>query len=389
MVLQSQYTLSSFARDKLKQFVSLINDYLYNYWQSKKQDLLHHTLFEQSQTIQSIATEMIDHIMEHNSRPAKRLRASLIRYGYQLIKGLPIDDIICHNLLTTWASIELIHTWLLIHDDFQDQDSMRRWLPTTHKHYEQYARINGLLWDHKHFGASIAINSGDIALTFGYQLLSQSWRDSHLLVSVLNTMFDGIIYTGFGQTLDVLLEHSQNVSESMIYDLHHSKTWVYTYLTPLLIWCQLAGTHIHNQPVLIDKLKTYAINCGIAFQLQDDVIGLFGDEAKTWKSAYSDIKEGKKTLLILKTLELCSESEKETIRWLWWNHDLTLEQAECVRDIVKSSWALDYSYFKASEYALRAKQIIQWLRSTDWWLDYEALDYLEWIAEYMGIKREH
>lgn len=101
MVLQSQYTLSSFARDKLKQFVSLINDYLYNYWQSKKQDLLHHTLFEQSQTIQSIATEMIDHIMEHNSRPAKRLRASLIRYGYQLIKGLPIDDIICHNLLTT------------------------------------------------------------------------------------------------------------------------------------------------------------------------------------------------------------------------------------------------------------------------------------------------
>ncbi len=109
---------------------------------------------------------------------------------------------------------------------------------------------------------------------------------------------------------------------------------------------------------------------------------------KTWKSAYSDLKEGKKTLLMLKTMELCAPNEKEILLSLRWKADLTIDQAEYIRWIVKSSWALEYSYKKALEYAQKAQWVIQSLRLLDQSLNSDVLDYLEGIAEYMGIKRE-
>jgi geranylgeranyl pyrophosphate synthase len=109
---------------------------------------------------------------------------------------------------------------------------------------------------------------------------------------------------------------------------------------------------------------------------------------KTGKSAFSDIKEGKKTLLMLKTMELCSEHEREILRELWWKADLTIDQAEFVRSIVKSCGALEYSYNKAVEFARKAELAIQELRTTDKQLNTDVLDYLEWIAEYMAVRRD-
>jgi len=146
--------------------------------------------------------------------------------------------------------------------------------------------------------------------------------------------------------------------------------------------------HHDQQEVIQSKLMEYAIPCGIAFQLQDDVIGLFGDEEKTGKSAYSDIKEGKKTLLMLKALELCSEHEKDVLLGLRGNPDITDSQADFVRRVVKGSGALEYSYQKACEYAQKAQQTIQELRAAMPNLHPASLDYLEGIAEYMAVRRE-
>ena len=132
----------------------------------------------------------------------------------------------------------------------------------------------------------------------------------------------------------------------------------------------------------------YAIPCGVAFQLQDDVIGLFWDEEKTWKSAFSDIKEGKKTLLMLKTMELANEHEREILKDLRWNPDINSDQADFVRSVVKGCGALEYSHNKAVEFARKAEVVIQELRRSSDYLNSDVLDYLEGIAEYMAVRRE-
>ena len=89
-------------------------------------------------------------------------------------------------------------------------------------------------------------------------------------------------------------------------------------------------------------------------------------------------------------MELCSALEKETLEQLRWKHDLSTEQAEFVRTIVRNCGALDYSYKKAEEFAKQAKEVIIGMRenNNDWVLNEMVLDYLEGIAEYMAIKRE-
>jgi geranylgeranyl diphosphate synthase type I len=379
------WNLVTYARETLKSFVKVIDKKLVQIRTEHKTYSIYHGLFPKSSKINIVAEELLEHISEHNSRPAKRLRASLIYFAYILIRWDNLTKEIKESLLIASASIELVHTGLLIHDDFQDQDSIRRWMPTTHKHYEHYHQTHLDIEDSKeHFGASMAINAGDYSLTIGYRLLLKAWFDPVVTLQAMDYMLLWVSQTVYGQTFDIILENTINTTEQDIYDLHHAKTGIYTYLTPLLVWVALA----QGSDDIKYKLMEYAIPCGIAFQLQDDVIGLFGDEEKTGKSAYSDIKEGKKTLLMLKAMELCSEHEREILRELWWNADLTLDQAEFVRSVVRSCGALEYSYMKAAEFAKKAQIVIQDLRTHDKELSTDVLNYLEGIAEYMASRRE-
>lgn len=374
----------SFARETLRSFVKIIDKKLAQLWAEHKFRETHHWLFPKSDRINFVAEELLNHISEHNARPAKRLRASLLYFAYKLIAWNTISLEDEEKLLVASASIELVHTGLLMHDDFQDQDSIRRGMPTTHKHYEEYHSSNLDLSSKEHFGASMAINAGDYSLTIWYRLLLKSWFEPVATLRALDIMLQWVSQTVYGQSFDIILESSLYYTEQDIYDLHHAKTGIYTYLTPLLVGLMLAWAPEDIQY----RLMEYAIPCGIAFQLQDDVIWLFGDEWKTGKSAYSDIKEWKKTLLMLKTMELCSTHEWEILRELWWKEDLTLDQAEFVRSVVKSSGALEYSYDKATEYAIKAQKVVQQLRVDHKNLDTTVLDYFEGIAEYMAVRRE-
>lgn len=378
-----------YARDVLRHFVVMIDESLRDIWASRTPQIIHHPIFQKSPKINKLGETLIQHMMEHNARPAKRLRASLIYYWYKLLRWDNLTKQEEKDLLYACASIEFTHTGLLIHDDYQDQDAVRRGMPTTHKFFEEYHMQHCDTWDKEHFGASMAINCGDFCLNLGNQTLLRSGFDSEVLLPALDILLEGVGQTIFGQSFDIILEHTNAVDEQDIYDLHHGKTGIYTYLTPLLVWVTLADLEHHDQQEVIQsKLMEYAIPCGIAFQLQDDVIGLFGDEEKTGKSAYSDIKEGKKTLLMLKALELCSEHEKEVLLGLRGNPDITDSQADFVRKVVKGSGALEYSYQKACEYAQKAQQTIQELRAAMPNLNPTSLDYLEGIAEYMAVRRE-
>jgi geranylgeranyl diphosphate synthase, type I len=359
------------AKEQLANFAPIIENELKKYFDNELK-----TVFGVSTKEKKLSTHIWKHIKEHNLRPAKRLRGSFVYYGYQLLHGKKQAEI-----LKAATSIELIHTALLMHDDFMDQDSTRRGKPTTHEYYKTLHNRSYSYGDALHYGESMAVNVGDIALLAGHQILSDASFPDKLKVQALSRLLRGIINTGFGQAYDVTIEVSHDAQEQDIIDLHLAKTAIYTYENPLHIGAILAGANTHDLKVL----SNYAIPGGVAFQLQDDILGLFGDPEKTGKPAHSDLREGKVTLLIIKALEMASPLDQKKIQAIWGKKDLAQKEAEIVRKIVIESGSLDYSKALAIKYAKKAQKAIPLMHANKW--DKEAINYLDGIAQYM-IERE-
>lgn len=362
---------STKAKQALKVYVDLIDKELKKYFDNE----ISHS-FGVSAKERKLATHIWKHIKEHNLRPAKRLRGSFVYFGYQLFSKDNLDSVLKASMC-----IELVHTALLMHDDIMDQDTKRRGLPTTHEYYKIYHSSNKYRFDANHYGTSMAINAGDIALLAGHQILIDSDFESTRKIEASNRLLRGIINTGFGQAYDIELEAMGNASNQDILDLHLAKTAIYTYENPLHIGAILAGAKKSD----LDLLSQYAIPGGIAFQIQDDILGLFGNEEKTGKPANSDLKQGKITLLITQALKNGSPAQIKKLKQIWGNKNLTETDANKARKIVIDTGSLDYSKKVSIKWAKKAQATIPEMRKRKW--NKEAVDYLDGIAQYM-VERE-
>lgn len=359
------------AKEKLNRFVATIDKELEKYFDYEAKNV-----FGVSARERKLSKEIWEHIKEHNLRPAKRLRGSFIYYGYQLLGGKD------HKAaLDAAKSIELVHTALLMHDDFMDQDDTRRGLPTTHEHYKKVHTKASWRFDPVHYGASMAVDVGDVALLAGYEILGQSNFPDKLKLEAQNRMLRGVINTGLGQAYDVTLEAIGKASKQDILDLHYAKTGIYTYENPLHIGAILAGAKEKD----LEILSKYAIPGGIAFQLQDDILGLFGDPEKTGKPAHSDLRQGKMTLLIIKALELGTSKDIKRLKQIWGKRDITEKEANEARNIVVDTGSLEYSKKVSIKWAKKAQEAIPLMKKKNW--NAEAIDYLDGIAQYM-VERE-
>src|SRR3989344_2443938 len=329
IVTKTKSKKASDAKATLEKFVSRINVELETYFNDEIANV-----FGVSRKEKELSNHIWKHIKEHNLRPAKRLRGSFVYYGYKLLGGKKVKAI-----LNAAMSIELIHTALLIHDDFMDQDDTRRGLPTTHEYYKNFHAAEGFRFNHLHYGESMAVNVGDIALLAGYEILGKSNFDNEKKLNVLNRTLRGIVNTGLGQAFDITLEGKGVASEEDITDLHLAKTAIYTYENPLHIGAILAGAKLKD----LELISKYAIPGGVAFQLQDDILGLFGDPVQTGKPAHSDLRQGKMTLLIIKALELGNKNHQKKLKVIWGKRNLTEEEANEARKIVRDTGSLEYS----------------------------------------------
>ena len=273
--------------------------------------------------------------------------------------------------------IELVHTALLMHDDFMDQDDTRRGKPTTHEYYKKIHQDRKYRFAPLHYGESMALNIGDVALLAGHQILGEVNFPENRKLAALNRLLQGLVNTGLGQAFDVTLEAGGQAQEKDIFDLHLAKTAIYTYENPLHIGAILSGASGNDLKIL----TKYAIPGGIAFQLQDDILGLYGDPVKTGKPAHSDLRQGKMTLLIIKALKNGSPAQVKRLKEIWGKRDLTESEAGEARKIVKDTGSLDYSRDISRSWARRAQKAIPDMLKKGW--NKEAINYLDGVAQYM------
>jgi geranylgeranyl diphosphate synthase type I len=164
-----------------------------------------------------------------------------------------------------------------------------------------------------------------------------------------------MLKTAAGQMLDVEVSLKRNgFDEQDSIKISHYKTAHYTIIGPMQLGAILAGA----EGELLEKIEEFGKNLGIAFQIQDDILGVFGDEKTLGKSVTSDVEEGKNTLLISHALKHADTKQKAFLEMHYGKGELTEENFAKLKQILETTGALDYSRQKAVKYVSLAKQVI-------------------------------
>lgn len=256
----------------------------------------------------------------------KRMRAFLVFLGWQI--GKPVN---LQQILPICLAVELLHSFLLIHDDIIDKSDTRHLKPTVHKRYEEKFGT--------HYGMSQAIVLGDIACFDSFELVINSSFDQKLKLLCLAQMVKVLTETGYGEALDVLYSY-QNAGLSDIRQIADLKTARYSFVGPLTIGAILGGLS-QNKILAIEQ---FGLRVGLAFQIKDDILGVFGDQKVTGKPILSDMREGKNTFLILQARKWSNRQNDASSEMLagWGNLKSGNKELREIREEIKDSGALSW-----------------------------------------------
>ncbi len=278
-------------------------------------------------------------------RPGKRIRPLLLLAGYYGYAKKNIKN----DIIKISAAIEIMHSFLLIHDDIMDKAEMRRGEKSFHKiMFESYK--NETL--NNDIGKDIGIVVGDILFTISLEIIADTKFDYKVKNIFLKYFSECYEITGWGQILDSLASQRKNfnLAENLPEEISTYKTAYYTIYYPLLMGYILAGGS--SRTVELNKIKDFAVPLGIAFQLRDDILGVFGDDKKIGKSNISDITEGKFTLLISRTLKLLKGKKQTDFKQLFLLKNKKISDIEKIKNIIIESGAYEKSY-KRMQYLFR------------------------------------
>ncbi len=320
------------------------------------------------------AGRMLKHMAKIIMTGGKRIRPILLYVGYLAAGGKEKKEIIKAGI-----GIELIHNYFLAHDDIMDRGKMRHDIETINTWYEK----NGISFfpnckDLKHLGVSMAIMAGDLSATMGAQVFLNSNFDAGFVNKAISYLQLTIKNTIVGQIQDFYLGNKKQISEKEILTMYENKTAKYTVENPLKLGAILAGAN----ETFLRKISTFAIPVGMAFQIQDDILGLFETSQKIGKDSGSDIKEGKKTLLLFKTLEKATEEEKKFMKENLGNKKISFKNIEKFKKIIKSTGALEYNQNLARKLIEKGKRELKKIRMTK-----EAKSFLLELADYLIGRR--
>jgi len=246
------------------------------------------------------------------------------------------------------ASVELVHNFTLVHDDIMDRDEMRRGVPTVHK-----------LW-----GEPMAILAGDLLFSKAFEVLYDAIdkgvpaprvaQAARRLAAATSTVAEG-------QALDMMFEEEEDVDVDDYLKMIYKKTGALFEASAVL-----GGLAATDNDEIISSLAVYGRSLGVAFQIRDDMLGLIGSEEELGKPVLNDIREGKKTLLVIYALSHLDEESRDKLRSILGRRDASREELEEAAELIKSSGALEYAEKLAREYSEQAIRAIKILPENEY-----------------------
>ncbi len=271
-------------------------------------------------------------------RGGKRTRPAFAWTGWLGAGGDPTGPDAA-AVLNACAALELVQACALVHDDIIDSSRTRRRFPTVHVDFEQRHRDHGWVGDAAHFGTSVAILIGDLALAWADDMVHTAGLAPAVLgrfAPVWALMRTEVLG---GQLLDIHGESAGDESVAAALRINRYKTAAYTVERPLHLGAALADA----DPRLVEAYRTFGTDIGIAFQLRDDLLGVFGDPAVTGKPSGDDLREGKRTVLVAEALRRADATDPAAATLLRTSigTELTADQVERLRAVITELGAVD------------------------------------------------
>lgn len=279
----------------------------------------------------SISPLLFKFIREFILRPGKRIRPTLFVIGY---KGYSNRN--PPGLFKSALALELLHDFLLIHDDIIDRSTLRRGAPSMHNLFNIYLKNYQNL---KFNGQDLSIVAGDIVYAMAIHVFLSVKEAAAHKENALRRLIESAFYTGSGEFLELLLSarNAGSVKRRDILRVYDLKTANYTFASPLAVGATLAGAPAGQ----IKKLYAYGAYLGRAFQIKDDIIGMFGKSSDSGKSNLTDLKEAKKTLLISLAYQLSGAADKMIINKTLCKKNIAGADLVKIRRIVIKTGALE------------------------------------------------
>jgi len=246
--------------------------------------------------------EAADALREFVLLGGKRVRPTFAWWGWRGAGGHP-DDELASQVLLAVSALELVQASALVHDDLIDASDTRRGRPTVHVSFAAQHRAGGWLGTEDRYGMAAAVLLGDLALAWaddmlhGAELPEPAMRRVRPVWAAMRTELVG------GQFLDLFGQVSGDDTTETAMRVNRFKTAAYTVERPLLLGAALAG----GSERLVQAYRQFGADIGIAFQLRDDLLGVFGDPEVTGKPAGDDLREGKRTLLMALAMRTARE----------------------------------------------------------------------------------
>ncbi|MHA1114687.1 MAG: polyprenyl synthetase family protein [Candidatus Heimdallarchaeaceae archaeon] len=306
----------------------------------------------------------------------KRIRPVLMLLSYEACLNTDFNE----SIYPASLSIELLHNASLIHDDIMDFAETRRGKKAFHVVLRDYSKQN---YPKKNvqpedYGLAMGILGGDFVYNLAYKALNRVDFKPDIMIKAASEFNKGFMEVVKGVIYETDMQGRFEVTEKQYFEMINGKTAALFEKAT-----KMGAIYAEAEETQLKALSSYARNMGIAFQIVDDIIGTFGDEMKTGKPVDSDIKEGKKTILLIKTIENANDKEKDKLKQVIGKRNATKEEIEEIKDIMRETGALDYAKAKAEELFSTCKLFIEKAEPA---FEKKYKEYLIEIAK-MGVNR--
>lgn len=316
------------------------------------------------------AIKAFEYLQEYTLRPSKRVRGALTAFSYDQASNSRFGK----PGLVTSAAIELAQSYLLIVDDIMDRSMLRRGKASIHELYRRDVTD-------VHTADMLALCVGLVASHMINLILSLADVDPDRLAKTNEIMHRNLLITGLGQLEDLYQHKHAAANKQQIIDKYKFKTSYYTFVNPIQAGMIMGGV---DNPEILQESVDFGEAAGIAYQLHDDILGIYGDSEATGKANSDDVEEGKQTLLLVYATEHCNESDKQILQSIIGKNTVTINEMDEIRRIMDESGARRFVSGEAKRYARQAKQS---LNASSFW-DEESKAALKELIDYSVTRKK-